>query len=74
MEKYVCSLINGGHREITISIIDNKAGYRVTWPLRRISVSFLSYAHKDALKAAMEYFAQCVYEYRKCFGENYVIR
>ena len=71
---YVCSLINGGHREITITRLDDNAGFRVDWNLRRIHVSFLTYAHKDALLVAMDYFAKCVHEYYKAFGDCYVIR
>lgn len=72
--EYVCSLINGGYHEINITRMDNNAGYRVTWPSRRISVEYLTTAWKDALIAAMDYFAALVGEYRKCFGDCFVIR
>ena len=74
MENYVCSLINGGYHEITLTRLDDNAGFRVDWNLRHIHVAFLTYAHKDALLAAMDYFAECVHEYNKAFGDCYVIR
>lgn len=76
--EYVCSLLNGGHREISITRIEtpneNNAGFRVSWPQRRVYALFLATAWKDPLKAAIDYFNMCVNEYRDCYGDCFVIR